>query len=318
MITHLLHYGNSSNLPYISCQNQLTLSGFKFEYNEKQELRHLNIIFNNPYESAEFSSILAIDSNINDAEEIISRPDFTRSRVILSDTNALTIRLIDVIGTSLIELVPLCKNENPSQPIYLYFELILTAKQYQSSRYFVGNRNDDRSDYMGPTYISYYNLDNQGSDKIEADQQIPHVKYHSSFFKVSIDTSDEMQEGEEEEILVTSTGRPDIPITDTGTNPKPLHIAMVAGGSFDGSKQVLTSAWKHFYNHTRSNNASDQVKFTLVWICAEELSSDGICEHIDPTVKHLLNKSPHVVVIYFPSIDISLVAYDEKYVIIYI
>ena len=91
-------------------------------------------------------------------------------------------------------------------------------------------------------------------------------------------------------------------VCNLDTQAKPLHIVYVAGESFDGVKQTMMSPWKHFNNQNHT-----QVKFTLIWVCHDNLNEEQICESVDSTVKTILNEAPYVSLIYFPP-----GAFDEK------
>lgn len=299
MISHLFYYNNVTVLPYISCSKLMTVTGFNFLHNDAQSLSHLTVFLSKSFEyDSKFSSLLVIDSNGNQAENAFPNSGlFNRTRLVLDDFSSVELELRDILGSNFLELVPLCDEFNQSRfsfaiPTYMYYEVFPTAVQFQSSKYFVLNAStenlQDRNIFMGPIHMSYANENiNQ-----------PNATSLNSFYQNELSISDDHAYNEYSLVLTQFT-----------SNQKPIHIAFVAGGNFDGQKQIMMSPWRHF-NIGRQNNGL--VKFTLIWVCLENLNDDGMCEDIDSTVQSILREVPYVTVIHFPPIQISPLAFDEK------
>ena len=141
MISHLLYHGNASFLPYISCPKQLTISGFNFLFDEQQVLSQWTFILNRLRVSDDITSLLMINSNRNQVQDILSDSDLLiKSRFILDSFDSITMELSD--GTNFFELVPLCDQAIPNTytlalPTYAYLEVSPTNIQYKNSKLFV-------------------------------------------------------------------------------------------------------------------------------------------------------------------------------------
>jgi hypothetical protein len=70
--------------------------------------------------------------------------------------------------------------------------------------------------------------------------------------------------------------------------PRPLRVLHVAGGSFDGQKQIMLSQWQ--------SADPARVRFIFLWVCARAVPDpdDPVACPVDPTVQALLTRSPHV------------------------
>ena len=83
--------------------------------------------------------------------------------------------------------------------------------------------------------------------------------------------------------------RPNI-ADDTSTDQfavssRPIRVLHVAGGTFDGQKQIMIEQW-------RSVNPL-HVQFVFLWICTSPAFTDSECE-VDPAVATALERNPHV------------------------
>ena len=72
--------------------------------------------------------------------------------------------------------------------------------------------------------------------------------------------------------------------------PRPLRVLHVAGGAFDGQKQIMLSQWQSV--------DPAHVHFLLLWVCPRPVPdpNDPVACPVDPTVEALLARSPHVAV----------------------
>ena len=288
MLSQVLYYSNTSYLPYVACPKLLKISGFNFVFNEQQTLCQINVFLNRLHVSDDITSLLMINSNGNQVQDILSDSKLLiKSRFILDSFDSVTMELPE--GTHFIELVPLCEQSDPNTyilalPTYTFFEIFPTHSQYKTSRNFVLTSSDllsPKFDYMGTSLLSYVSQESIATD--------PTIKFLDSFYTIEMNT------------------QPQSLVDNSLDSAKPLHIIYVAGGSFDGMKQIMMSPWKHF-----SNQNHTQVKFTLIWVCHDHLNKENVCESLDSTVKTILKESPYVSLVYFPPISIANAAFDEK------
>ena len=77
----------------------------------------------------------------------------------------------------------------------------------------------------------------------------------------------------------------DDPTDHVAVSPRPIRVLHVAGGTFDGQKQIMVEQW-------RSVDPL-QVQFVFLWVCTFPAVTDSHCE-VDPAVANALEHNPHV------------------------
>jgi hypothetical protein len=85
-----------------------------------------------------------------------------------------------------------------------------------------------------------------------------------------------------------------------------IHVAFVAGGLFDGAKQIFASSWSH-------SIIESPIQFTLLWVCST-LPSEGNqpCD-VDPTMMSFLERNPYVRLVYLRPVQVYIASLKQRF-----